>query len=246
MFYLANPSYLGKFPATLQIADYIFTDSNATKGLYGSEVKGPIKVMPKIVGPNSSKVSIEERWRKQNIYFVNPSLNKGLQYAVELAFRCLSLNFKYKFIFVDAAGKLNTDLSKLEMPNEKLPNNIEVKNGTPSVDDLLIDASIILLPSIWHESGSRLILEGHKRGIPVLAFATGGTSEFMAHAIEDLFQKPESKSHWDSSSLVIRIEKLLTDFSLYSNHSNMLQNHSIELEWKNRNSAIMLLDQTLR
>ena len=130
------------------------------------------------------------------------------------------------------------------MPTINLPNNIEVKHGL--IDDLMADSSIILLLSIWHESGSRLILEGHKRGIPVLAFSTGGTPEFMSYASQDLFDKPKSESHWNSSSLVNRIEKLLTDVKLYSDHSNVLKEHLKIIEQENLNTALLVLNRTLR
>ena len=110
----------------------------------------------------------------------------------------------------------------------------------------MADSSIILLLSIWHESGSRLILEGHKRGIPVLAFSTGGPPELMSYASQDLFDKPKSESHWNSSSLVNRIEKLLTDMKLYSDHSNMLKAQLSIIEQENLNTALLVLNRTLR
>ena len=246
IFYLTNPTYLGKRASTLQIVDCVYTDSKATQRLYSGEVKVPINILPKIVGKSNDKISAEERWKKQTIYFINPSIKKGLQYGVELAYRFIQLNLKYKFVFVDAMSRLKSELNKLNLPTKNLPNNIEVKNGIPNADDLMADSSIILLLSIWHESGSRLILEGHKRGIPVLAFSTGGTPEFMSYASQDLFDKPKSESHWNSSSLVNRIEKLLTDMKLYSDHSNMLKAQLSIIEQENLNTALLVLNRTLK
>ena len=174
-----------------------------------------------------------------------PYIKKGLQYGVELAYRFIQLNLKYKFVFVDATGRLKSELNKLNLPTINLPNNIEVKHGIPNADDLMADSSIILLLSIWHESGSRLILEGPKRGIPVLAFSTGG-NRIMSYASQDLFDKPKSESHWNSSSLVNRIEKLLTDVKLYSDHSNVLKEHLKIIEQENLNTALLVLNRTLR
>lgn len=246
IFYLANPSYLGKFPVTLSLADYVFTDSRATQDLYRHEIEGPIRVIPKIIGPSSCKVATHDRWEKKNIYFINPCIKKGLQYAIELAYRCKLSGLKYNFIFIDCLGHFYKELEKLTLPTNKLPNNIRIKQGLPNIDDLFAEATLILLPSIWHESGSRLILEGHKRGIPVLAFATGGTPELMNHSIEDLFQQPESNDRWDSSDFINRINVLMTDYALYHEHSNMLRDHSSQIEQKNCEEALNQLKQVLK
>ena len=246
IFYLANPSYLGKFPVTLSLADCIFTDSKATQNLYRHEIKAPIRVIPKIIGPSSCKVSPHERWKKKNIYFVNPCIKKGLQYAIELAYRCKFSGLKYNFIFIDSMAQLNKELEKLVLPTSELPNNIIIKQGLSNLDNLYAEATLILLPSIWHESGSRLILEGHQRGIPVLAFATGGTPELMTHSVEDLFEQPESSSRWDSSDFINRINVLMTDYSLYHEHSNMLRDHSSKIEQRNCEEALTQLNQALK
>ena len=243
IFYLTNPTYLDKFPETLKVAEHVFTDSYATKRLYDDQIKREIKVVPKIIGPVLKEIKAKERWNKQQILYVNPSLRKGLQYAIELAYRMLENKLMYKFVFVDSTRNLHKDLNRLNMPNDQMPKNIIIKKGTNNVDTLLEDASIILLPSIWHESGSRLIVEGHKRGIPVIAFATGGTLEYMTYTKEDLFRKPIGNNHWDSTSLIIRIQKLLSNFELYLHHTNKLKKHTKEIEDKNKSAAIKMLNE---
>ena len=37
----------------------------------------------------------------------------------------------------------------------------------------------VLLPSLWHESGARVIVEAQVNGIPVLASDTGGSAELI-------------------------------------------------------------------
>ena len=132
------------------------------------------------------------------------------------------------------------------MPTSELPNNIIIKQGLSNLDNLYAEATLILLPSIWHESGSRLILEGHQRGIPVVAFATGGTPELMTHSVEYLFKQPESRSRWDSSDFINRINVLMTDYSLYHEHSNMLRDHSSKIEQRNCKEALTQLNQALK
>ena len=244
-FYLANPSYIGMHPSTFRITDHFFTDSNATKCLYASEIKNSIQVLPKIVEPCSKLIPPNDRWSKKSIYFINPSLKKGLQYVLELAYHYSQLQLGYKFVFVDCSNNLNDDLKKLRLPSDKLPDNIMIIDGNADIDHLFSDATIILLLSIWHESGSRLILEGHQRGIPVLAFSTGGTSEFMQHVPQDLFNAPDSTTHWDYSALCMRINQLLSNSQLYAHHSMFLSSQLACSDKSNRDSAISIIHQSL-
>ena len=142
-------------------------------------------------------------------------------------------------------AQLNKELEMLVLPTSELPNNIIIKQGLSNLDNLYAEATLILLPSIWHESGSRLIPRVIN-GIPVLAFATGGTPELMTHSVEDLFKQPESSSRWDSSDFINRINVLMTDYSLYHEHSNMLRDHSSKIEQRNCKEALTQLNQALK
>ena len=58
-----------------------------------------------------------------------------------------------------------------------IKSNLSISAAVDDIDDLFSNIRVLLLFSIWHESGSRLILEAYARGIPVIAFQTGGNSE---------------------------------------------------------------------
>ena len=128
-----------------------------------------------------------------------------------------SINF-----YLSTVQETGSDLCQLKLKRNHLPSNIQIRDGNPDTDELLIDTSILLLLSTWHESGSRLIHEGHQRGIPVLAFATGGTPELMAHTPVDLFEPPEQSGNWDPSPILQRINTLLSDSDQYALHSRAL------------------------
>ena len=59
IFYLTNPTYLGKRASTLQIVDCVYTDSKATQRLYSGEVKVPINILQ-----NSWKTTTRYQQRK--------------------------------------------------------------------------------------------------------------------------------------------------------------------------------------
>ena len=245
-FYLANPSYLGKPWPTRYVVDQFWTDSNATKELYRKDLEEKIIVLPKILSQSGTVVASYHRQGFKNICLINPSIHKGLEYFIRVADMSLQKGYKYHFIMVDAANKLDRDLNRLKLNRNQLPSNIEIRQGTPDIDKLLFDISILLLLSIWHESGSRLIGEGHQRGIPVLAFATGGTPELMSHAKEDLFESPKKASQWNPSKLIDRINLLLTDSILYSKHSKALITSTERLAAINRNYMTNLIHELLK
>lgn len=244
-FYLANPSYLHKQSFPLKMATTVFTDSKATQNLYREQVTAPIKFLPKIIAPSNNNCTAEDRHSKQTITLINPSINKGLKQAIEVARTCQQQDDAHQFVLIDAAGKLDRDLKMIRLNRDDLPCNVLIRPGTSNIDSLLADTSILLLLSIWHESGSRLIHEGHQRGIPVLAFATGGTPEYLEHAPDDLFQPPLQNSNWDCSKLVARINTLLYNVDIYRRHFEHLINHANQLEKSNRVSAIKIVQQAI-
>lgn len=244
-FYLVNPSYLNQVSAPLQIADIVFTDSKATKDLYREKIRAPIKILPKIIAPCTDNCTSEYRRLKKTITLINPSIKKGLKQAIKVAKICKSNGHNHNFLLIDAAGQLDCDLKKLQMNRNDLPANMSIRPGTPNLDALLKDTSILLLLSIWHESGSRLIHEGHQRGIPVLSFATGGTSEYLEHALADLFQPPKKNVVWNCSDLIARINTLLCNSDAYGTHFQHLRDHVSQLEHKNRKNAIQLIHQAI-
>ena len=65
----------------------------------------------------------------------------------------------------------------------------------------------------------------------------------MTYTKEDLFRKPIGNNHWDSTSLIIRIQKLLSNFELYLHHTNKLKKHTKEIEDKNKSAAIQMLNE---
>jgi glycosyltransferase involved in cell wall biosynthesis len=88
------------------------------------------------------------------------------------------------------------------------------------------NTKILLAPSLWHESGSRTIVEACSAGIPVLATASGGNPELLGDAgwifpIPDELKEnfvappvPESVGPW-----VDTIEMLVSDPDAYASAS---------------------------
>ena len=151
---------------------------------------------------------------------------------------------------IDPGDKLETSLYQLGLHKEDLPENIRVLGGFQDTDSLLSDASCLLLLSLWHESGSRLIHECHLRGIPILGFAAGGSEEFLSSFKDDLFSKPATTTsqngtvkitNWDSSAMVNRISRLLFNLTYYQKYNESLVSKSRHLYDNNKTAAEMIL-----
>ena len=153
---------------------------------------------------------------------------------------------------VDSRNGLSKHLEKLGEDLNSLPRNVIVDNGDPNVDSLLGKTSILLLLSLWHESGSRLIHESHLRGIPVIGYRVGGNAQLMREfgqqdlfdlpKIDDLYCCKNGWKAWSKENMCLRIESLINDECYYAEYSKKLSEAaSRALASNNKDSAHRLI-----
>jgi glycosyltransferase involved in cell wall biosynthesis len=245
-FYLVNPTYKGKNSFLLKNSDIIITDSKATHNYYKDELKCSCIVMPKFIDISKSMYKITPRSKiYTNCLFVNPSINKGLEPLLILSEYFSSNDIEISLICIDGRKQFEKNLNYLGHDIRSLPSNIRVVEGKKDVDELFKDASLLLLLSIWHESGSRLILESYSRGIPVIAFDVGGNKEFMENNKQDIFPRPivyldQNKQlrvqEWDPIAMADRILFLISNKEVYKSyseriiHENNILNQNTDLQ----------------
>ena len=108
------------------------------------------------------------RFDNRFVTMVNPCAVKGISIFIGLAGRFPQL----AFAAVPTWGTTAADVAALqEMPNVTI---------LPPVDDVhefMAQTRIALVPSLWAEARSRIILEAMVRGIPVIASDVGGLKE---------------------------------------------------------------------
>jgi len=237
-YYLTNPNMKGKDNYLLKNANHIWTDSQATKKLYEDDLKSNFMVIPKFIEePKEKMEEIKSSFLIKKCLFVNPTLYKGFEAFIEISNYFTKTKNDIRFICVDSRSQLKKSLTDLKITLNQLPSNIDIKAATKHTDKLFRGISILLLPSLWHESGSRLIYEAYSRGIPVIAFNTGGTSEMMNHFKEDIFSPPNIKLengiirviNWSPDSLCKRIQDLLKDKDLYDQYSKKIKKNYDDL-----------------
>jgi glycosyltransferase involved in cell wall biosynthesis len=110
------------------------------------------------------------RFENRFVSMVNPCAAKGISIFLALADRFP----KTPFAAVPSWGTTDADLSAL-----RARSNITIFPALDDIDDLYRDTHVALVPSLWAEARSRIILEAMSRGIPVLASDVGGLREAM-------------------------------------------------------------------
>ena len=228
-FYLVNPYYKNKKSYLLENADLYITDSEATRNLYSEVNPSKFFVLPKLIeSPSLEEVSLSHNKLSNTCLFINPSIKKGLEPFLAIANYFEKERYNIKFLIIDSKSILRQELSKLSINMNMLPANISFRPPSVRQENIFKNVSILLLLSLWHESGSRLIYESYSRGIPVLAFDTGGTKEFIGDHKDDIFEPPLTTydsmktmkiKQWDILLITGRIKSLLKDIKSYEDYS---------------------------
>jgi surfactin synthase thioesterase subunit/glycosyltransferase involved in cell wall biosynthesis len=108
------------------------------------------------------------RFENPYVVMVNPCAVKGISIFLALADQARDL----QFAAVPTWGTNAGDLAAVH----RLP-NISVLDPVENLDDLFRRTRVVLVPSLWAEARSRVVLEAMLRGIPVMASDMGGLKE---------------------------------------------------------------------
>jgi glycosyltransferase involved in cell wall biosynthesis len=111
-----------------------------------------------------------DNFERGYVTIVNPSAIKGLPIFVELARRCP----EYEFAAVPTWGTTEQDVAELRT----LP-NVTIVPPQDDIDVILRQTRVMVVPSLWAEARSRIVVESLLRGVPVLAADIGGIPEAM-------------------------------------------------------------------
>ena len=175
--YLVNENYSGA--RWCQDVDLIITDTQATSDYYFK--KDSIRPVPvgKFIVPD--KVIPEHNQRKR-VVFINPSLQKGAGIVAQLAILLEKSRPDIQFEIVESRGNWHDVVvevtNSLGEKRESLSNVIVTPN-TDDIRSVYSNARILLLPSLWWESGARVLAESMLNGIPAIVTAYGGNQEMI-------------------------------------------------------------------
>jgi glycosyltransferase involved in cell wall biosynthesis len=108
------------------------------------------------------------RFDNEFISMVNPCAVKGISIFLQVA----DAMPRARFAAIPLWGTLESELDELR----RRP-NITLLPRVDQIDRLLERTRIMLVPSIWAEARSRVVLEAMSRGVPVVASDVGGLHE---------------------------------------------------------------------
>ena len=108
------------------------------------------------------------RFDNEFVTLVNPCQVKGLPILLALAEKMPDV----RFAAVPTWGATREDRAALARFR-----NIEVLDPADDIDELFRRTRVLLVPSLWAEARSRIVVEAQLRGVPVLASDIGGIPE---------------------------------------------------------------------
>jgi surfactin synthase thioesterase subunit/glycosyltransferase involved in cell wall biosynthesis len=108
------------------------------------------------------------RFENEFVTLVNPCAVKGIAIFLELADRMPAV----RFLAVPTWGTNRVDREALGRRA-----NITVIDPVDNIDEVLRRTRVLLVPSLWAEARSRMIVEAMLRGVPVIASHIGGIPE---------------------------------------------------------------------
>jgi glycosyltransferase involved in cell wall biosynthesis len=236
VFYLVNPGY--KEERSFEHVDLVFTDTEATRQLYRERFGFDCRVIGKFIDKPALPANAGS---KDYVTFINPSPEKG----VTLFYRILELAAatlpEAKFLVVESRKTLEEISQRTQMPFGNFPNLRRV--GLQRDMGAVFGATkVLLVPSLWHDSGPRVVVEACAMGIPLVTTDRGGVAELAGEAaIVITPPEPLVRNHWlippvsEAIPWVEALRALLTDSEVYDKYSA-----AATAQWQRHDPALRL------
>lgn len=203
--------------------DWMFTDTKATAEMYRQREGYQMQPLGTFVDPDKIRVSSNTA---ENLLFVNPIPAKGAVLVIQLALWLANFRPDIRLEIVDSRKtweKLLQEVVSSLRGSSNILGNVKLTPNTLDMRSVYERARVLLVPSLWWESGPRVIVEALINGIPVIGSDSGGIPEVMAGGGEILeipsehTLPPYTKVFEDTfiSSLGMRICKYFDDEAFY-------------------------------
>ncbi|MFN7993758.1 MAG: thioesterase domain-containing protein [Bryobacteraceae bacterium] len=156
----AKTELLRRTDAVIGVSDYVAGYIRKWSGIPAVHV--PISLLDPPPYPELG------RFENPFVTLVNPCAVKGISIFLELAARMPEV----RFAAVPTWGTNHADRAALAAYG-----NITVLEAVDNIDEILCRTRVLLVPSVWAEARSRIIVEAMLRGVPVMASNVGGIPE---------------------------------------------------------------------
>jgi len=223
-FYLANGNYHRKRWA--RDVDLIMTDTQATSRMYKERLGMNVKPIGKYI---SSDKIFQGRHQRKNLLFINPIPAKGGFVMVLIAKMLLEKRPDISVEVVESRGGWSDIVQQASQTLGLESVSFDNVTVTPNTDDMRPiygRARLVCSPSLWWESGSRVLAEAMLNAIPAIITNRGGQPEmigdagFMVNLPESCYEKPYNTVPNEKlmEPLVDKIIELFDNESLYDSY----------------------------
>jgi glycosyltransferase involved in cell wall biosynthesis len=161
--------------------DLIVTDSAATAALYRDRLNLAVTPVGKFIEPARVVAQAHER---QRVLFVNPVPEKGALLVLAVAIWLQRHRPEITLEIVEGRGRWSDVLARAALPGGgAIPplHNVIVTPHTTDMRPVYARARVLLAPSLWWESGARVLCEAMLNAIPAIVTETGGSPEMVGH-----------------------------------------------------------------
>lgn len=179
-FYLVNRNYHQK--RFSRDVDLILTDSKATAEMYRERSGLSLVSVGAFIDPGRVVAAAHTRRR---VLFINPSLEKGAGIVAQIAMLLETARPDIEIEVVESRGNwqaiVRTVTEAEGAPRNSL-GNVVVTSNTNDMREVYGRARVLLAPSLWWESGARVLAEAMLNGIPAVVTQRGGSPEMIGDA----------------------------------------------------------------
>lgn len=159
--------------------DTFITDTHATRDYYREK----LNIDPIPIGKFIGSETIAKSKRPERLLYVNPSLAKGAAVVLMMARLLQRMRPTIQIEIVESRGNWDVVLkavnATLGLPEDSCPENLIITPNTADMAAIYARARVLFVPSLWWESGARVIAEAQLNGIPVIATHRGGNPEMV-------------------------------------------------------------------
>ncbi len=192
--YLVNSNYIDW--RWCRDVDLIITDTRATSEMYRHRAGFVPRPVGKFIQADQF---VADKHVRERLLFVNPSWPKGASIFVQLAEKLERERPDIPLEVVEAradwSAVLRDTTQRMGQQREHL-SNLQVTPNTSDMRDPYSRARVLIAPSLWWESGARVLAEATLNGIPSIVSASGGNREMVGEGgwavdlPEACFEKP--------------------------------------------------------
>lgn len=176
--YVVNQAWL-KSSRWVRDVTCVITDTKATAELFRQRLGITLHPLGKFL--NIPKIPLNrEKVSACRIIIVTPIIPKGILITLKIINELFKRGFKPEVLVFEGRGDyLAAKRAFEETFKETVAFDATIRRDVLNIQPFLREARLVIQPSIWFESGSRVVVEALLNGVPVVSSDRGGSEELL-------------------------------------------------------------------